>query len=139
MGLSVPKNPDCLRLGVGEGGICAKVSIVRSANDGLGLRIDIGWCVGAATGTVDNSEICSWLTGFDAGVSMEVVGLWYPLLRLTLCLLFFFGEADVALYCDSGTVLGGIIMLWRLPLVVRPDAGVLWPYLAIPLPLIWGS
>ena len=32
------KKPDCRRRGDGEGGICERVSIVRSANEGLGRR-----------------------------------------------------------------------------------------------------
>ena len=39
MGLSLVKKPDCRRRGDGEGGICDKVSIVRSDRDGRDFRV----------------------------------------------------------------------------------------------------
>ena len=38
LGASWWKKPDCCRRGDGEGGICERVSIVRSAKEGLGRR-----------------------------------------------------------------------------------------------------
>ena len=64
MGLSPSKNPDCRRLeGDGEGGICDRVSTVRSVRDGRGRR-EVGES-SSSLGRVPSAKVDVLLGGGD--------------------------------------------------------------------------